>query len=147
MAFKFGTSDISYDMNVQGNNKDVKMQIDGNTLKSSTDNAVQAVMKSAGKSASKIIEGGADIITAPPVWLKDMQQNWLIYMIVAAVIISSIAFLYCAVCSYLNRKKNNLSNNKLAELAKIISNKNGILQQPLSLSAVNLASLPPNLMV
>lgn len=147
MAFKFGTSDISYDMNVQGNNKDVKMQIDGNTLKSSTDNAVQAVMKSAGKSASKIIEGGADIITAPAVWLKDMQQNWLIYMIVAAVIISRIAFLYCAVCSYLNRKKNNLSNNKLAELAKIISNKNGILQQPLSLSAVNLASLPPNLMV
>ena len=103
-------------------------------------------MKSAGKSASKLIEGGADIITAPAVWLKDIQQNWLTYMIVAAVIMLCIAFFYCAVCSYCNRKKNNWSNNNLVELAKVIGNKNGILQQPLSLSAVNLPSVSPNLM-
>ncbi|CAF3218232.1 unnamed protein product [Rotaria sp. Silwood2] len=134
-------------MNVQGDGKNVKMLIGDKAIEASTDTAVQTVIKAAGQTAGNVIEGGGTIITAPAIWLKDIQQNWLTYMIVAAIILLCISFLYCSVCSYLNQKKDNGSNNNLLELAKVFSNKNGILQQPLALSATNLPSIPPNLVV
>ncbi|CAF4138186.1 unnamed protein product [Adineta steineri] len=68
-------------------------------------------LKTAVKSANRIMESGTDIITAPAVWLKDMQKNWLSYMVVLAVILITITFLYCTIRSYFNRKSNNSNNN------------------------------------
>ncbi|CAF1185624.1 unnamed protein product [Adineta steineri] len=47
-------------------------------------------VQTAFKSANKIIESGTDIITAPAVWLKDMQKNWLSYMVVLAVMLITV---------------------------------------------------------
>ncbi|CAF4367910.1 unnamed protein product, partial [Adineta steineri] len=88
-------------------------------------------VETAFKSANKIIESGTDIITAPAVWLKDMQKNWLSYMVVLAVILIIGTFLYCTIRSYFKRKSNNSNNNNnnwsmgnLVELATVFSNKN-----------------------
>ena len=62
-------------------------------------------MNSVGDTASKVIESGGDIATAPVTWLKDMQQNWLMYMIAVAVILSTITFLYCVLRLCIARKK------------------------------------------
>ena len=147
MLFKFDNSKVESKINVNGDTKNITINIGAAAMQSSTDTAVQTVIKAAGQTAGKVIEGGGTIITAPAIWLKDIQQNWLTYIIVAAVILLCISFLYCSACSYLNQKKDNGSNNNLLKLAKVFSNKNGILQQPLALSAANLPSIPPNLVV
>ncbi|CAF1429894.1 unnamed protein product [Adineta steineri] len=98
-------------------------------------------VQTAFKSANKIIESGTDIITAPAVWLKDMQKNWLSYMVVLAVMLITGTFLYCTIRSYFKRKSNNNNNNNnwsignLVELATMFSNKNALLQTPFSLPA------------
>ena len=147
MALIIGTSDNTYKLNVKGAASNVKMSIGAEALKPRADTAAQAVIKTAGKTASKVIESGGELITAPAVWLKDMQQNWLMYMVVAAIIMGSIAFLYCVVCFRLNRNKNNQARSTMIELAQTLSNKTRALQQLPSLSAPSLAVLPPNLQV
>ncbi|CAF1597388.1 unnamed protein product [Adineta ricciae] len=52
-----------------------------------------------------------------------MQENWLSYMIVIAIIIGSIAFLYCAFLFYCNRMKSGATQSQLIELTKIIGEK------------------------
>ncbi|CAF1657314.1 unnamed protein product, partial [Adineta ricciae] len=68
-------------MSISGDASDVKFNIMDSAAKANN-TPVQAVMNSAGKTASKIIESGGDLLTAPVVWLKDMQQNWVMYMVV-----------------------------------------------------------------
>ncbi|CAF1166054.1 unnamed protein product [Rotaria sordida] len=137
MAIVVGNSKTEYAMNIHGEGKDVKMNIGDTAIKASTDTAAQEVINKVGKTAGKIIESGGDVITAPALWLKDMQKNWLTYMILAAIILVCIVFLYCTVSYYISRKKNHWASTNLVELAKVISNKGAALQLPLALSAPN----------
>lgn len=141
MVFDFNSSKTVYKMNVKEFGKYIKMLIGDKLIGPSTNTAVEEVIKTVGQTASKIIERGGNIITAPATWLKAMQQNWLTYMIVIAIILSTVTFLYCASCCYLNRAKTYASNCNLVELAKVISERSGILQQ-LSVPALKLRSPP-----
>ncbi|CAF5031014.1 unnamed protein product, partial [Rotaria socialis] len=85
-------------------------------------------------------ESGSGLIAVPALWLKDMQKNWLMYMIFAAIILLTIAFLYCAVRSYFMRRGNNSSMGNLIELASVFANKNSALQTRLPLSGSKLSS-------
>jgi hypothetical protein len=105
--------------------------------------AVDTPVQKALKAAGKVIESGSDIITAPALWLKDMQKNWLTYMVVAAIILVTIAFLYCAIRSYFSRKGNNSSIGNLIQLASMFANKNDKVQGPLPLSISKLSSDAP----
>lgn len=108
------------DIKVSGANSQVIVSELG--LRHANGTAVQKVMNSVGKTTSQAIQSGGDILTAPAIWLKEIQQNWLSYMIVTAIILSILTFFYCTVCFYLNRKKNNSFNGTLIELAKVIGN-------------------------
>ena len=113
-------------------------------LRHANGTAVQKVMDSVGKTTSQVIQSGGDILTAPAIWLKEIQQNWLSYMIVTAIILSILTFFYCTVCFYLNRKKNNSFNGTLIELAKVIGNKDDIPRQQLPPSMNSLRSVLSN---
>ncbi|CAF1513590.1 unnamed protein product [Adineta ricciae] len=128
-------------MSISGDASDVKFNIMDSAAKANN-TPVQTVMNSASKTASKIIESGGDLLTAPVVWFKDMQQNWIMYMVVLAVILGSIAFLYCAFLFYCNPKKNSTDQSQLIEFAKIIGNKIGATQSPLAITTPTPSSLP-----
>ncbi|CAF4797395.1 unnamed protein product, partial [Rotaria socialis] len=69
-----------------------KIILGDTALSKAADTPVQTALKAAGKA----IDSGSDLIAVPALWLKDMQKNWLIYMILPAIILLTIAFLYCA---------------------------------------------------
>lgn len=147
MSLRVGSSEKVFKMNVKGNGQGINMNIGDLALKPLNDTAIQQVIKSTGMAASKVIQSGGDIISAPAVWLKDIQQNWFGYMVLVAIIMISIVFLYCTVCFCVNHKKDNGSNGHLVELAKIISHKAGICQQPLPLPAPHPTTSPSTLSV
>ena len=47
------------------------------------------------KVANSIMNDAADIIGMPVTWMKDMQQNWLVYVSCAAIILTCVLVLYC----------------------------------------------------
>ena len=136
MAVFVGNSQSKYKMQVSGDAKDIRINI-GDTAIEASKTQTREVLDTVGKTASKIIESGGDIITAPAAWLKDIQGNWLLYIIIAAIILSCIVFLYCTVCYHLNKKKNNWSSNNLTELAQVIGNQGGALQRRIPLPINN----------
>ncbi|CAF0869188.1 unnamed protein product [Adineta steineri] len=142
MAIGNPNTEVDATISGSGSNNQISVSDLPSKLKNGT--AVQDVMNTVGKTAGKIIESGGDIITAPAVWLKDIQQNWLTYMIVTAIILPILAFFYCSFTFYLNKKRNNMSNNNLLNFAKTISNKNGTMQNQLPLSLINLPSVSSN---
>jgi hypothetical protein len=125
----------SIEQHATGSSK-AEMSLGDSALPKLSDTPVQTALKS----ASKVIESGSDLINAPVLWFKDMQKNWLVYMIVAATILLTVAFLYCAVRSYFNRKGKNPSIGNLVELASMFVNKNPVLQTQFPLSASKLSS-------
>nr|AEN94418.1 hypothetical protein [Adineta vaga] len=142
MAFKIGNTETknSYSMNVQGDAKDINLHIvDGATKGEET--SIRTVMNSAGKTASKVIASTGDLLSAPAVWLKDMHQNWLSYMVVVAVIFGSAVFFYCALSLYCHRKKNSKVQSQFTELSKIIANKMTTSTQPLALPQKSVSTL------
>ncbi|CAF0876899.1 unnamed protein product [Adineta steineri] len=139
-----GNSNTVVDATMTGSGSNNQISVSNLPSKLKNGTAVQDVMNTVGKTAGKIIESGGDIITAPAVWLKDIQQNWLSYMIVTAIILSILAFFYCSFTFYSNKKRNNMSNKNLLDFANIISNKNGITQNQLPLSLINLPSVRSN---
>ncbi|CAF1691165.1 unnamed protein product [Adineta ricciae] len=66
MAFIVGNSQSknTYSMSISGDATDVKFNIMDSAAKANN-TPVQAVMRSAGKTASKIIESCGDLLTAP----------------------------------------------------------------------------------
>ncbi|CAF1457965.1 unnamed protein product [Rotaria sordida] len=131
-------------MNVKGDAKNVNINIGDSAIKPASDTPVQTVMKTVGKTASKVIESGGDIITTPAAWLKDMQQNCWIYMVAAAIILSSIVFLYCVVHSYFARKQH-LPMSNIVELAAEIGKKHAASKQQLVLPTSILPRAKPHL--
>ncbi len=76
------------------------------------------------KMANSIMQDGADLLGTPVRWLKDMQQNWLIYVVCAAIILVCSVVLYCAIRSRCSPRKPNSSNGlNLADLATIMAMK------------------------
>lgn len=135
-----GNSNTSIESSIKGSGSNNEILLGDLSLKPKNGTIVQGVMETAGKTVNRVIESGGDIITAPAVWLKDMQQNWLTYMVVAAIILSILLFFYCLFCIHLPQKKNHSSSKSLIELAKIISHPNTNLQRQQSPSSV--LSLP-----
>ncbi len=108
----------------------------------------ESPVQTAFQTASKIIENTGDIITAPAMWLKNMQANWHIYLLATVVIFTVIAVLYCAMRFYVVRsaakkwspfeyaKFNNTPTSSKANLFQG--------QLPLSLSPGNLSIVESN---
>ncbi|CAF1339906.1 unnamed protein product [Rotaria sp. Silwood1] len=92
-----------------------------------TNKPVEPPVLAAFNTASKIISSAGDVITAPAAWLKEMQKNWVIYLVAAAIILLCLVFLYCVLRYYLSRS-NNLATANLIKLAAGIDRKNDILQ-------------------
>ena len=121
MSVRVGNTDVTYGLDIQGHGKNVYLNMGNEALKPPT--------------------SSGDIITALAVWLKSMQENWLSYKVILAVILVSVAFLYCVVCFRFNRKKNNQSQYILLELAKSIHGRRGTSQLPLPLPTPGLLPL------
>ncbi|CAF1491508.1 unnamed protein product [Adineta steineri] len=119
---------------------DVKAIIGDAALPKIGDSPVQTALKAAGK----VIEGGSDIITAPAVRIKDMQKNWLTYMVVLAIIMLSATFLYCTIRGYFLRKRSgssaNSSVNSFIEFAKVFAGKTEPIQPQLPMPVFNSSS-------
>jgi hypothetical protein len=141
MFSRLGSSESLYQQENHGSATNNQVLIGDSALQALNKTPVQQVMNAAGNTASKIIEGTGDFITAPVVWLKDMQKNWLTYMIVVAVILFSSVILYCGICSYIHRKKSKGLGGNIVDLIKTMNNQAGNSQQPLPLSALNLSSI------
>jgi hypothetical protein len=139
-----GVSRTSVNPSISGSGSDNVIAVGDAAMKVHNNSAVQHVIDTAGRTTSKLLENGGSLLSAPAVWLSAMQQNWLTYIIVAAVILSILAFFYCSFCYRFNPQKNNLSGNGLIELAKVISDQTGALQRPLPLPILNLPPMPPN---
>jgi hypothetical protein len=76
------------------------------------------------KVANSIMQDGADLLGTPVRWMKDMQQNWPIYIICAAIILVCITILYCVVCGYCSRRNKRSSDGlNLKDLATILAMK------------------------
>lgn len=141
-----GNSNTSIETSIEGSGSNNKILLGDLALKLKNSTFVQDVMETAGKTVNKVIESGGDIITAPAVWLKQIQQNWLMYMVVAAIILSILLFFYCLFCIHLPRKKINSSSDSLIELVKIINHPNTILQRQQSPpSVLSLPSVSSNI--
>lgn len=122
MVSRIGSSELIYKQENQKGANGNQLNIGDSALKLLNNTPIQQVMDSAGKSASKIIQTGGDLLAAPGVWVKDMQKNWLLYMVLAAIILSSITILYCVVNSYFYRKKSPRYDNNFIEMFKVLSN-------------------------
>ena len=105
--------------------------------------SVTATIRKGIKTAGNVIESGGHILAAPGNWIKSMQKNWLVYVVLAAIIMVCIVFLYCSVCYYVNRHTTNAFSSNLIELATVISNKNEALkpEQQQELSVNNLSKI------
>lgn len=53
------------------------------------------------KTTSGLIDSGGELIQAPFKWLKNVQENFLIYLICAVVICVSVIYSYCMVRRFL----------------------------------------------
>ena len=77
------------------------------------------------KMGNSIMQDGADLLGTPVRWLKDMQQNWLVYVVCVAIILVCSIVVYCAVLSHCSRRRQASSNGlNLAELATMTAMKN-----------------------
>ena len=118
MSFKIGTSDVVNQLTFGSNSGHNEIRLGDKALAKQNETAVQQAIRAAGN----IIESGSDILTAPARWLKDMQNNWFGYMIILAIILSTVTFLYCAVRSHLLRRRDDTSTSKLVQLATVLKN-------------------------
>lgn len=127
-------------MAVSGDAKHVSVSISVGVLKANH-TLVQVVMNNVGNVASKIIDNGTAITNASAAWFKDVQQNWLSYMIIGAIIAESIAFLHYTFLFHCNRMKSSATQGQLIELTKTIGSKIIPMLQPLPLSTISPSNL------
>ena len=143
MSFRIGSIENrnTYSMPVSRDAKHVSIYIADGAQKANQ-TPVGAVMNTAGKAASKIIDSGVTIISAPATWIKSIQENWLSYMILAAIIIGLIAFLYCACLCHCNPMTSSATQSQLIELTRTIGSKIIPTPQPPPLSTISPSNLP-----
>jgi hypothetical protein len=104
---------------ISGANSAVNVAIGDSALTKTIDSPAQAGLKV----ASQLIVDGGELIRTPVKWIKDIQANWLIYIICAAIICLSILFLYCLAQRYIARKQNGKTGftSQLVDMAMILA--------------------------
>jgi hypothetical protein len=135
-----GNSKTSVCSNIQGSGSNNQIVMGDAAFQFKPNTSVREVMNTLGKATSKVIESGGDIISAPAVWLKTMQENWITYLVLIAVILGIIAFFYCSCCVCANWKQAYPASNGLVDLAKIINSRNNDLPHPKPFS-INIPSV------
>lgn len=123
--------------NVNAVGADSTVLVGDSAMKHAKVSAVHEAIESAAKTTGKVIENGGELFSMPVTWLKTMQQDWLTYMIVLAVILTVIAIFYCTCCRSFGWQKANLSGNGLTQLAEVIMHKNAGLPNSLPLPFFN----------
>jgi hypothetical protein len=118
-----------FDFNIASNKKIVeqKTEIRGNS------NHYSAVYERLGNdstesqgfnAANSVIRGGSDLLTSPIRWLKDMQDNWALYLVCATIILVCLLVIYVVIRCHWSRRPNPTppppSSSGLAELATTI---------------------------
>lgn len=133
MAVIVGNSEkTQYQMNVQkGNNNNI--YLGDSAMVKAADKPIKKVMEAAGN----IVDSTANVINAPVLWLKDMQSNWLTYLILIAIILVTISFLYCVIRSRCSPSRNTYSIDRIIEVATGIANKKQEIQIPISNTTSN----------
>ena len=139
MALIIGNSERSKYVMTVNNGSNNNINLGDSAIVKMADKPVKTAMKA----ASKIVESGADFISAPALWLKGMQENWLTYMILIAIILTTITFLYCVIRSCFATKRNAWPINYLIEIATAIVNKNHLAQAQISNSTSTSSSARP----
>ena len=119
MEFKVGSSDIHYNQNMDDGSSNSRIYIGDSAIPKPKETVVQKALNAAGN----VIEGGGELLTTPVFWLKDMQKNWFGYMVIVAIILSTITFLYCVIRFYLGRNRNRASKANLFQLATVLAQK------------------------
>lgn len=57
--------------------------------------------------ANAVLRDGADLLGTPVRWIKAMQENWLAYLVCAAVILVCLLICYCVVRFHWSRRTTN----------------------------------------
>lgn len=113
-----------------GSNSHIQMRLGDSAL-----NKIDASPGQTGqKTASQLFESSGEIIRVPIKWLQHLQDNWLIYIVCAAIICLSILFFYCLIRRFVMKKGD---SNKLVDLAYILGKQQ---QQPPS-ARINQANM------
>ena len=104
---------------VSGSNSQVNFAIGDSALSKVTDLPGQAGLNV----VNKLIEDGGEFIRTPLKWIKDMQANWLIYIICAAIIFVTIIYLYVMAQRCILRKQNVKTGftSQLVDMAMILA--------------------------
>jgi hypothetical protein len=139
MSIKIGTSDVSNILNIGPHSGNNELKLGDTAMAKPNETAVQKGIRAVGN----VIESGSEVLTAPARWLKDMQNNWFGYMIVLAIILSTVAFFYCVVRFHLLRRRNSTSKSNLIELASVLKNTHPIsLKQQVAQAISSIEKLP-----
>jgi hypothetical protein len=90
-----------------------------------------------------LIEDGDYILQVPVVWVKDIQKNWMIYMVCTTVILISILLIYGICRRFINRKHDSLANSNLIELTAPIASrsKSSLRHIPIYMSNPSLSAV------
>lgn len=128
MSFKIGSSDVINQQNIEQQSSNNRMIFGDSAIAKPSATVVHKVFDTAGR----LMESGGDLLTAPAVWLKEMQKNRFGYMVVLAIIVGGIAFLYCVFRFKIRRNGFVLPPNRSVELTTVMSDENIPSKPPLS---------------
>jgi hypothetical protein len=139
MSIKIGTSDVSNILKIGSHSGNNEVKLGDTAMAKPNETAVQKGIRAVGN----VIESGSEVLTAPARWLKDIQNNWFGYMIVLAIILSTVTFLYCVVRFHLLRRRNSTSKSNLIELASVLKNTHPMsLKQQVAQAISSIEKLP-----
>jgi hypothetical protein len=104
-----------YKPSISGSNNKINMPVSDAALANGIGSPGQAGRKVVGQ----LMEDGGELIRTPIRWIKDIQANWLIYIVCAAIICVSVLYLYCMVRKHLGKRRGSNSGftSQLADLA------------------------------
>jgi hypothetical protein len=130
------------DFNIASNKKvlvpNIQVHGNNNKLSLSPDKSDPDVHSEGLKTVNTILRDGSDMLGAPSRWMKDMQQNWLTYIIASAVILFCILFFYCIIRYRCSRSQKSRSDTPgLSDLATVMTLKNMIAPSSVKMPSEN----------
>ena len=137
MSFKIGSSDVINQQNIQQQSSNNRMIFGDSAIAKPSATVVHKVLDTAGR----IVESGGDLLTAPGNWVKEMQKNWFGYMVILAIVVGGITFLYCVFRFKIRRSSNILPTNKLVELATVLSEEKMPSKSPIAAIASHIPTI------
>ena len=112
LNFASNKQNIKPYLKVKGNNNNVVQSFNGSDPDVTSDGL---------KTANKIFRDGSDLLGAPSRWFNDMQQNWFGYIVVTAIILICVLFLYCIIRDHCSRQQKRRSD--ISRLVDLTTNK------------------------